>query len=95
MIHIKVWVARSTVLLTINTMHHCIKRRRPIRVPDLRISLAQIETVIARGSYSLVTLIGMSRSPIIRKVGGVELLIVVPVAVIVGLVADQTPPRVL
>ncbi len=90
MIHLKVWVEKSTALLTINTMHRCIKRRRTMRVPDRRKSLAQIEAVIVQGSYSLVTSIGMTRIPTLPGVGGVELLMVVFVAVIVGLLADQT-----
>lgn len=90
MIHLKVWVERSTVPLTINTMHPCIKRRRTMRVPDLRTSLAPIEAAIVQGSYSLVTLIGMARSLAPYGVEGVELLIVLPVKVMAGPLADQT-----
>lgn len=77
--HLKVWVEISTVLLTINITHRYIKRRPTTRVPDLRTSLVQIEAVIERGSYNLVTLIGMSRSPILPRVGGLKPLTVVPV----------------
>lgn len=62
-----------------------------MRVPDLRTSLARIEAVIVQGSCSSVTLIGMSRSPALPGVAGVELLIVGPVEVTVGLLADETP----
>ena len=86
---LKVWVARSMVLLTTNTMHPCIsRRRRTFRMRDLRTSLARIEAVIVQESYNSVMLIGMNRSLTLLGVGGVDPLPVVPIVVPVELLAD-------
>lgn len=82
MIHLKVWVARSTI----NTMHPCINRRTT-RTPDLRISLVQIEADIAQGNCSLMTLTGMIkiRTPSISPtLSGVAAVVVDPLIVVPG-----------
>lgn len=88
--HLKVWVGRSTILLTINTMHPCTNhRRRTARTLGLRTSRARIEVDIAQGNYSSVMLIGMSTILTLPGVADVDNLIVVPGVAVVEQLADD------
>lgn len=86
---LKVWVVRSTALLTTNTMHPCISRpRRTLQVPDLRTSLARTEAAIVQGSCNSVMLIGMTRSLTLPGAGVVDLFPVAPIMALVEPLAD-------
>ena len=68
---VSVVLGRSTALLTTNTMHPCIHRRpRPTtQTPGPPTSLARTEAASVRGRCSLVTSIGMNRSPALPGAG--------------------------